>query len=155
MAFRQSLLLQASRKTPKKLPPNHVFSKLVDQHQQEIIPHQNTEFTICAIRRIYWIPQPLPADRTTPYVKLFAFTCNTIHQLPYANSDESQLSMGDLVFLCGTNIPRREWSRGEKVELHPSRDGGIRQSKVRPTSGVMRSAVSNLDVLDVDVSESD
>ncbi|XP_036347983.1 uncharacterized protein LOC118757372 [Rhagoletis pomonella] len=94
--------LPISSRHPIILPPKHYFARLVVMHYHKVMRHQNTEATICEIRRHYWIPQlrtllrsvithclecrlrkvqpeppqmaPLPIDRLTPYIRPFSYT---------------------------------------------------------------------------------
>ncbi|XP_067615344.1 uncharacterized protein [Eurosta solidaginis] len=42
---------------PIILPPKYVHTKLITEHYHILMDHQNTEATICAIRREYWVPR--------------------------------------------------------------------------------------------------
>ncbi|XP_036322288.1 uncharacterized protein LOC118736298 [Rhagoletis pomonella] len=93
--------LPFSTKRPVISPSNHALTKLLVQHHA-VLKHQNTEATICEIRRTYWIPRlrqllrkiiadclvcrinkaapvtslmgPLPVDHLEPFVRPFTYT---------------------------------------------------------------------------------
>ncbi|XP_017476643.1 PREDICTED: uncharacterized protein LOC108366690 [Rhagoletis zephyria] len=65
------------------------------------------------------------------------------------------LEVGDVVFICDVNTPRRQWCRGVVERVFPGVDGVIRRADVRTSSGVVRRPSSKLAVLDVRSGESE
>ncbi|XP_033148968.1 uncharacterized protein LOC117134669 [Drosophila busckii] len=61
--------------------------------------------------------------------------------------------VGDIVFLCDPDMPRREWRMGIVEEIYAGADGVARRASVRVTDGnygrLMVRPVSKLAVLDV------
>ena len=61
------------------------------------------------------------------------------------------MSVGSLVFICDTDIPRSQWKRGRVLELYKGKDGVARSAQVSKSAGVYRRPISKLAVLDVKV----
>lgn len=64
------------------------------------------------------------------------------------------IEIGDTVFICDSNIPRRQWCRGIVENVYPGAYGVIRKADVRTSHGTFRRATSRLAILDLN-SESD
>ncbi|XP_049307343.1 uncharacterized protein LOC125777139 [Bactrocera dorsalis] len=60
------------------------------------------------------------------------------------------IQVGDLVFVCDVNMPRKQWCRGRVEAVQRGSDGVIRRADVRTSSGILRRPVSKLAVLDVE-----
>ncbi|XP_054085566.1 uncharacterized protein LOC128921580 [Zeugodacus cucurbitae] len=60
------------------------------------------------------------------------------------------LQVGDLVFVCDANMPRKQWCRGRIEAVHHGVDGVIRRADERTSSGVLSRPVAKLAVLDVE-----
>lgn len=65
------------------------------------------------------------------------------------------IEVGDTVFICDANVPRRQWCRGIVEQVYPGADGVVRKADVRTSSGIVRRAASKLAVLNFENSESE
>ena len=63
------------------------------------------------------------------------------------------IKVGDVVFICDPNIPRKQWRRGMVTCVYPGVDGVARRVDVKTACGQLQRPVSKLAVLDIDSSE--
>lgn len=66
---------------------------------------------------------------------------------------ERSLQVGDLVVICDSNMARNDWKRGIVCKVFPDKKNIVRTAEVSTSTGIFRTPVSKLAVLDVVGSE--
>lgn len=129
------------------LTPNHFIRGVGTTWKEELKPKINEAE---ALRDSFKRSQAL-ADLL--WKRWIAEYLPTINQRSKWHVEAQQISRGDLVYVADENV-RKNWIRGEVVEVYPGADGRIRQALVRTGRGDFRRPVVKLAVLEVQDSKS-
>ena len=61
-----------------------------------------------------------------------------------SSTNQDNIAIGTLVVVKEDNLPPMKWSLARILEIHPGRDGIVREVTLRGTSGIARRALKNL-----------
>ncbi|XP_036319927.1 uncharacterized protein LOC118734312 [Rhagoletis pomonella] len=130
------------------LTPNHFLLGSANTMQTPCIGHPDEK--TCTLRKQWRISRQL---RDRFWKRWVVEYLPTLTRRDKWCTSSKALSVGDIVFICDPNMPRRQWCRGVVESVYRGADGEIRRADVRTSTGVLRRPTSKLAVLNVDSSE--